>query len=148
VNFDIELYFYNWPSISAVRILDPHFIKGIKNTRERMRAPDGNWNTGLPFPVSIMVYIKDECELAVEDPYSVLESFKSNLLRHSERTHNGNVQTLRLSCKCSGAFKDNRWAGCLKSSAYIIRIYSEFTIFSESAYQHTHSKVFFMNHTE
>jgi hypothetical protein len=74
-------------------------IKGIKITRERTRASDGNWNTGLAFPVSIMDYIKDECECAVEGSYSVMESFKSKLVPHSERTHNGNVQTLLLPCE-------------------------------------------------
>lgn len=29
-------------------------MKGIKSTREMIRASDGNWNTGLPFPVNIM----------------------------------------------------------------------------------------------
>jgi hypothetical protein len=83
-------------------------MKGIKNTRERLRASNGNRNTGLSFPVSIMDYIKDECEFAVEGSYSVMKSRKSKLAPHSERTHNGNIQTLLLSCKCLGAFKDDR----------------------------------------
>jgi hypothetical protein len=74
-------------------------MKGIKNTRERLRASDGNWNTDLSFPVNIMDFIKNECEFAVEGCYSVMERFKSKLVPHSERTHNGNIQTLLLSCK-------------------------------------------------